>query len=637
MTKTVNGKTEKNERNRQAAAWLSGVLSEPFEPLSFPETEKYLILLYQDLSDIYGEITGSSQTEQLWKDFLTDTCDRTMLLFLPDPKNRSVLMQTVLRHLFLLRGTDIPEYFRLLSESKRYRTYFDGCFSPEEEKPRQFFRYLASSDRGKTKALTREFLDCFRRFSAFFIYYLFQETSTEHFLWTEPADRRLRRIEALIPSVRSLPAPDPEGLRNPICGTGEFPGKNIFNFYRVIFHMEGGQSMIEDLYEELKSEDCGQLCPDSILPKSFAGKIRKGILPAYCRVDFEEGRKINYLEHGILYEKQNGDEQKPSFSKSEGKITVTDTDLCFSGEETLRLPLSGIRKTVLYEAVPDIVETAAGDRTFFFLVPEAALLYEVLRLLLKRASGAPLPDGTVSEEEPPEEDFPFFAGTIDESMLTDADRAWVDLLSEEIDFENAAQMAEYGSDAQAAISDFSGSILRKAKEADFQAVGDLLSELADTLSKAAEPEKKDGPGIFRKPADFEKTEDDITRMEKELTRQKERIIRDIAQCRKMYDLNLSVYRKLSLYILAGKKALFRARQNAAGTAEADDRYLRFERKLNDLEISRIISLQMAPQIRLLENNDRAVLERLETSLSHAIPLWRNRMALTLATKYLDKE
>ena len=253
------------------------------------------------------------------------------------------------------------------------------------------------------------------------------------------------------------------------------------------------------------------------------------------------------------------------------------------------------------------------------------------------------------------------AGSIDESMLSNDEKEMVAQFANEIDISNAKQVIQYGSSAQKSISDFSVNILGKVKTSELGDVGDALKELTVALDATTEPEKKGILGIFQKAkrgvdsikANYAKAETNVSRIEKDLEKHQVVLTQDVEMFEQMYDLNLQYYRELTMYIIAGKKALDKARgeQLEALNVKAEtsqmqedvenyNKYVnlcnRFEKKLHDLELTRVIAMQVAPQIRLLQDNDQEMLEKIQSSLVNTIPLWRHQMVLALGIEHTQR-
>lgn len=269
----------------------------------------------------------------------------------------------------------------------------------------------------------------------------------------------------------------------------------------------------------------------------------------------------------------------------------------------------------------------------------------------------PTMQSVVKKEEEPT----YSAGTFDESMLSDEEKQMVEKFSNEIDIGNVNQVINYGMKAQTNISAFSTSILKKVKTYDLGEVGDSLKELTVALNATTEPHKKGILGVFQKAkrsvdsikANYAKAENNVDRIEKDLMKHRDVLEQDISMYQQMYELNYQYYKELTMYIIAGKKSLDKARRTKLvelkNTAEEtnkqedvqayrdfEDLCHRFEKKLSDLEITRVISLQSAPQVRMLQNNDREMMDKLQSSLANTIPLWRNQLVLSLGIEHTSR-
>lgn len=264
---------------------------------------------------------------------------------------------------------------------------------------------------------------------------------------------------------------------------------------------------------------------------------------------------------------------------------------------------------------------------------------------------------TVTTE--PEQNYS--VGTFDESMFSDEEKEMVEKFSNEIDIGNVDQVMNYGIKAQTNISEFSTTILKQVKTYDLGEVGNSLKELTATLDATTEPEKKGILGVFQKAkrsinsikASYAKAETNVDRIEKDLIKHRDVLGKDISMYQQMYELNLQYYRELTMYIIAGKKALDKARnvklvelreiaeksddqEDVQAYRDYEDLCHRFEKKLSDLEMTRVISLQSAPQVRLLQNNDREMMDKLQSSLANTIPLWRNQLVLSLGIEHTKR-
>ena len=247
---------------------------------------------------------------------------------------------------------------------------------------------------------------------------------------------------------------------------------------------------------------------------------------------------------------------------------------------------------------------------------------------------------------------------IDESMLSEAERKMVDDFAQKIDITDSNLVLQYGAAAQKNIASFSESALSNVKTKDLGQVGDALSQLVGELKTFGQPEKKGLAGLFQKKrnelevmkASYAKAESNVDRIVKVLEEHQVTLMKDIAMFDQMYELNTKYYKELTMYIIAGKKRLeylrandlVQLREKAAQSGTQEDAQAcndlanlldRFEKKLHDLELTRMISVQMGPQTRLLQNNDTQMLEKIQSSLVNTIPLWKSQMVLALGLEH----
>ena len=247
---------------------------------------------------------------------------------------------------------------------------------------------------------------------------------------------------------------------------------------------------------------------------------------------------------------------------------------------------------------------------------------------------------------------------IDESMLNEAERKMVDDFAQKIDITDSNLVLQYGAAAQKNIASFSESALSNVKTKDLGQVGDALSQLVGELKTFGQPEKKGLAGLFQKKrseleamkASYAKAESNVDRIVKVLEEHQVTLMKDIAMFDQMYELNTKYYKELTMYIIAGKKRLeylrsndlVQMREKAAQSGTQEDAQAcndfanlldRFEKKLHDLELTRMISVQMGPQTRLLQNNDTQMLEKIQSSLVNTIPLWKSQMVLALGLEH----
>ncbi len=242
-----------------------------------------------------------------------------------------------------------------------------------------------------------------------------------------------------------------------------------------------------------------------------------------------------------------------------------------------------------------------------------------------------------------------------EAKLSDAEKKMVEDFSQKIDITEANIVLQYGSEAQKKISDFSDTALDNVKTKDLGEVGTLLSNLVVELKGFDEKENDKGfLGIFKKAgnkveslkAKYDKTEVNVNKIANVLEDHQIQLLKDIALLDQLYDRNQTNCKELTMYIIAGKKKLekvrnedlpaLQAKAKESGLAEdaqaANDLQNacdRFEKKLYDLELTRQVSIQMAPQIRLVQNNDTLMTEKIQSTLVNTIPLWKNQMVLAL--------
>lgn len=260
---------------------------------------------------------------------------------------------------------------------------------------------------------------------------------------------------------------------------------------------------------------------------------------------------------------------------------------------------------------------------------------------------------TTTEVKAPE------APLFDESTLTAEERQMVDNFSTQIELTNSGMVMQYGAGAQKKIADFSETALAKVQTKDLGEIGDMLSNVVGELkSFDADEERKGLMGLFKKSANkltvfqakYSKAETNVTRIATALESAQITLLKDVAMLDKMYDLNLTYFRELSMYILAGKKRLAKAQNeelpaliekskqsNLPEDAQAANDFAnlinRFEKKVHDLELTRMISLQMAPQIRLVQSNDTLMADKIQSTLVNTIPLWKSQMVLALGVTH----
>ena len=247
---------------------------------------------------------------------------------------------------------------------------------------------------------------------------------------------------------------------------------------------------------------------------------------------------------------------------------------------------------------------------------------------------------------------------VDESMLTEQEKKAVDDFAKKIDIADTNLVLNYGVAAQKSVATFSENALSSVRNKDLGEVGETLSNLVVEVKGFGQEEKKGFAGLFRKQKDklelmraqYGKAETSVNRIVSELEKHQVTLMKDIAMLDQMYELNLKYYKELTMYIIAGKKRLaevrsgeleeLRKKAEASGLAEDAQAYNdyaqkceRFEKKLHDLELTRMVSLQMGPQTRLLQNNDTLMVEKIQSSLVNTIPLWKSQMVLALGMEH----
>lgn len=255
------------------------------------------------------------------------------------------------------------------------------------------------------------------------------------------------------------------------------------------------------------------------------------------------------------------------------------------------------------------------------------------------------------KEEPPKEE---------EIQLSEEEKKMVEAFVDKIDLTNSNSVLQYGSGAQKKIADFSGVALNNVKSKDLGEVGDMLSSVVVQLKDFENTEEKKGGifGFFKKQAQkiddmkvkYAKVEDNINKICTSLEKHQIQLLKDIAMLDKMYEVNLAYFKELNMYILAGKKKLEKARNGelkrlndlAISTGRTEDAQRandfaslcdRFEKKIHDLELTKMVSLQMAPQIRLIQNNDSIMSEKIQSTLVNTIPLWKSQIVLALGVAH----
>ena len=258
------------------------------------------------------------------------------------------------------------------------------------------------------------------------------------------------------------------------------------------------------------------------------------------------------------------------------------------------------------------------------------------------------PVPAIKEETAPAE------AAIPQPVLTPQEEKMVADFAAKIDLENTNQILQYGAAAQKKMADFSDAALANVRTQDLGEVGDLIVNVVGELKNFDKEEQKGFLGFFKKQTDklelmkarYDKAEVNVEKISDALQQHQVRLLKDSAVLDKMYEQNLAYFKELTMYILAGKQKLQEVRegklrqleQTAQQTGLAEDAQAardlaekcnRFEKKIYDLELTRTISIQTAPQIRMIQNNDTVMVEKIQTTLVNTIPLWKNQMVLAL--------
>ena len=273
------------------------------------------------------------------------------------------------------------------------------------------------------------------------------------------------------------------------------------------------------------------------------------------------------------------------------------------------------------------------------------------------AAAAEVPTLTLTPEAPEvpqEEEKKVEPVNMDENLLTEEEKKAVEDFSHKIDIRDTNQVLQYGAAAQKSVAAFSENALNNVRTKDMGQIGDDLSQLVVELKGFGEDEDRKGlRGLFKKAgnkletmkAQYNKVEANVDKIAQNLENHQITLLKDVAMFDQMYELNLKYYKELTMYILAGKKRLaevrateveeLRKKAEASGLAEDAQAYNdlvslcdRFEKKLHDLELTRMVSIQMGPQTRLLQNN-----EKIQSSLVNTIPLWKSQMVLALGMEH----
>ena len=239
-------------------------------------------------------------------------------------------------------------------------------------------------------------------------------------------------------------------------------------------------------------------------------------------------------------------------------------------------------------------------------------------------------------------------------VLTPEEQKMVNDFAAKIDIENTNQILQYGAGTQKKMADFSDTALENVKTQDLGGIGELISNVVGELKDFDVQEEGKFFGFFRKQTSkienlknkYDKAQANVEKITDSLQQHQVRLMKDSAMLDKMYEQNLNYFKELTMYILAGKKKLEETRngklaemknkaalsglpEDAQAARDLDEKCSRFEKKLHDLELTRTIAMQTAPQIRLIQNNDTVMVEKIQTTIVNTIPLWNSQMVLAL--------
>ena len=239
-------------------------------------------------------------------------------------------------------------------------------------------------------------------------------------------------------------------------------------------------------------------------------------------------------------------------------------------------------------------------------------------------------------------------------VLTPEEQKMVNDFATQIDIENTNQILQYGAGTQKKMADFSDTALENVKTQDLGEIGELISNVVGELKDFDVQEEGKFFGFFRKQTSkienlknkYDKAQANVEKITDSLQQHQVRLMKDSAMLDKMYEQNLNYFKELTMYILAGKKKLEETRngklaemknkaalsglpEDAQAARDLDEKCSRFEKKLHDLELTRTIAMQTAPQIRLIQNNDTVMVEKIQTTIVNTIPLWKSQMVLAL--------
>lgn len=243
---------------------------------------------------------------------------------------------------------------------------------------------------------------------------------------------------------------------------------------------------------------------------------------------------------------------------------------------------------------------------------------------------------------------------IDDSVLSEEEKAMVRAFAQQINVRDSATILQYGAGAQKKMADFAETSLATVRTSDLGETGDLIADVVSELRGFDATEEKGLFGFFKRGASkldnlrtrYDRAEANVEKIAGALQQHQMKLMKDAAMLDSMYELNLTYFKELTMYILAGKQKLEEVRsgelaqmvekarvsgltEDAQAAQDLEAMCLRFEKKIADLELTRMIALQTAPQIRLVQNNEVTMVEKIQTTLVNTIPLWKSQMVLAL--------
>ena len=270
------------------------------------------------------------------------------------------------------------------------------------------------------------------------------------------------------------------------------------------------------------------------------------------------------------------------------------------------------------------------------------------------AAAAPAPAATAPEA--PAQSVP----ALDESAFSESERKMINDFSEKIDITDSATVLGFGASAQKKISDFSDTALNGVRNKDFGETGEMITSLIAQLREMNDDTEDEGGflGLFKSTkrkienlkAKYDKVETSVNDITEKLHQHQITLLKDVAMFDNLYEVNMTYFKELSMYILAGKKKLQQEKdvtlkalqdkakatglpEDAQAANDFAEQCVRFERKIHDLELTRMVAVQMAPQIRLVQNNDTMMAEKIQTVIMNTIPLWKSQMVIALGIEH----